>query len=110
MNIWEDGTRGNNNAPKYLIDILIVLHCKSYMTRNYTTFLVIAGSIARKFKDLCTEILEYRSKVNRSYVAHLGGILALAEIAADTAYSELKTGLSPLRVRFLLVAASFSFS
>ena len=92
MNIWEDTTRGNSYAPKQLIELFIILHCKSDMARNYATFLVIAGSIARKLKDLCTEVFEYSSEVNGSSGPHAGGIFALTEITADTTDRELKTG------------------
>ena len=110
VNVGKDTSRSDGNSTKQLVQFLIVLHCKSDVSRHNTSLLVVTGGVSGKLQDLSAEVLEDGGEVDGGAGAHAGGVLSLAEVTSDTADGELKSGLGRRGGALLLAAASFSFS
>ena len=66
--------------------------CKKPETIHVTLFLVITCSIARKLKNLSSQVFENRGEVDGSTSADTLSIVAALEHTVDTTDGELKTG------------------
>ena len=110
VDVGEDTTGGDGDVAQQLVQLLVVLDGESEVTRHDARLLVVAGGVAGELEDLSAEVLEDRSKVDGGAGAHAGGILALAEVAADTADGELQAGLGAAAGGLLGAAATLSFS
>ena len=110
MDVGEDTSRRDGDTAEQLVQLLVVLDGKGDVTRHDASLLVVAGGVAGKLQDLSAEVLEDGGEVDGSSGAHAGGVLSLAEVTADTADGELKSGLGRRGGALLLAAASFSFS
>ena len=110
MDVGKNTSRRNGDATEQLVQLLVVLHGKGDVTGHDASLLVVAGGIAGKLQDLGIEVLEDGREVDGGAGAHAGGVLSLAEEAADTTDGELKSSLGRRARRLLLAAASFSFS
>ena len=110
VDVGEDTSRRDGDAAEQLVQLLVVLDGEGDVTGHDASLLVIAGGVTGKLQNLGTEVLEDGGKVDGGAGAHAGGVLSLAEVTADTAYGELKSGLGRRGGALLLAAASFSFS
>ncbi|KAL7526212.1 hypothetical protein ACHAWF_001681 [Thalassiosira exigua] len=110
MDVGEDTARGDGHAAEQLVELLVVLDGQGDVAGHDAGLLVVAGGVAGELEDLGAEVLEDRGEVDGGAGAHAGGVLALAEVAADTGDGELKSGLGRGAGALLLAAASLSFS
>jgi hypothetical protein len=110
VDVWEDTSRRDGDTAEQLVQLLVVLDGKGDVTGHDASLLVIAGGVTGKLQNLSTEVLENGGEVDRGAGAHAGGVLSLAEVTADTADRELKSGLGRGGGALLLAATSFSFS
>ena len=105
-------TLGDDNTTKELVQLLIVADGELQVARNDTKiidasmitcakeagpmyaplFLVITCSIARKLKNLSSQVFEDRGKVDGSTSPDTLSIVAALEHTVDTTDGELKTG------------------
>jgi len=93
MNIGKDASRSDGNSTKQLVQFLIVLHCKSDVSRHNTSLLVVTGSISSKLQNLSAEVLEDSGKVDGCSSSHASCVFALTKVAADTTDGELQSSL-----------------
>jgi hypothetical protein len=110
VDVGEHTSRRDGDAAEQLVQLLVVLDGKGDMTGHDASLLVVAGGITSKLQDLGAEILENGGEVDRGIGIHAGGVLSLAEVAADTAHGELKSCLGRGGSALLLTASSFTFS
>ena len=110
MDVGKHTARRDGDAAEQLVQLLVVLDGKGDVTGHDASLLVVTGGISGKLQDLSAEVLEDGGEVDGGAGAHAGGVLSLAEEAADTTDGELKPGLGRRASRLLLAAASFSFS
>jgi len=110
MDVGKNTSRRDGDAAEQLVQLLVVLNGKGDVAGHDASLLVVTGGVASKLQDLSAEILEDGGEVDGGAGAHAGGVLSLAEEAADTTDGELKPGLGRRAGRLLLAAASFSFS
>ena len=110
MNVGQDTSRSNRDSSQELVELLVVLHGKSNVTRCDTGLLVVTGGVASELENLGTEILENGGEVHRGTGTHAGGVLALTKVTPDTTDGKLKSSLGRGRSALFFSAASFSFS
>jgi len=110
MDVGKNTSRRDGDAAEQLVQLLVVLDGKGDVAGHDASLLVVTGGVASKLQDLSAEVLEDGGEVDGGAGAHAGGVLSLAEEAADTTDGELKPGLGRRAGRLLLAAASFSFS
>ena len=110
MDVGKDTTRSDGDISEQLVQLLVILDGECEVTRHNTGLLVVASSVASKLQYLGAEVLKDGSEVDRGAGTHAGGVLPLAEVAANTANGELKSRLGGRGGTLLLAAASFSFS
>ena len=110
MDVGKDTTRSDGDISKQLVQLLVILDGEGEVTGHNASLLVVASGIASELQDLSAEVLKDGSEVDRGAGTHASGVLPLAEVAANTAKGELKSGLGRKTGTLLLAAASFSFS
>ena len=110
MDVGEDSASSDGNAAEELVELLVVLDGKGDVAGDDAGLLVVAGGVAGELEDLGAQVLEDGGEVDGGAGAHAGGILALAEVAADTADGELEAGLGAAAGGLLGAAATLSFS
>ena len=110
VDVGKDTSRSDGDTSEQLVQLLIVLDGEGDVTGHDTSLLVVTGGIAGKLEDLGAEVLEDGGEVDGGTGTHAGGVLALAEVTADTTDGELKSGLGRRGGALLFAAASFSFS
>ena len=110
MDVGEDAARSDGDIAEQLVQLLVILDGEGEVPGHDARLLVVAGGVAGELQDLRAEVLEDRGEVDGGAGAHAGGVLALAEVAADTADGELQPSLGGRGGALLLAAASFSFS
>ena len=110
VDVGKHTARRDGDAAEQLVQLLVVLDGKGDVTGHDASLLVVTGGISGELQDLSAEVLEDGGEVDGGAGAHAGGVLSLAEEAADTTDGELKPGLGRRASRLLLAAASFSFS
>ena len=93
MNIRQDTSRSNGDTSKKLVELFIILDSQGNVTGDDTTLLVIASSIARKFKNLGRQLLQHCGKVHWSTSTHARSVLSLTQVTADATDGELQAGL-----------------
>ena len=91
MNVGQDTTLRDCNVSQKLVQLLIVTDGQLEMTRNDTGLLVVTGSIASKFEDFSSEVLEHGCKVDWGTSTDTLGIVALSQETVDTADGERET-------------------
>ena len=110
VDVGEDSASSDGNAAEELVELLVVLDGKGDVAGGDAGLLVVAGGVAGELEDLGAQVLEDGGEVDGGAGAHAGGILALAEVAADTADGELQAGLGAAAGGLLGAAATLSFS
>ena len=110
VDVGEDTTGGDGDAAEELVELLVVLDGEGDVAGDDAALLVVAGGVAGELEDLGAEVLEDGGEVDGGAGTHAGGVLALAEVTADTADGELQTGLGGRAGGLLGAAASLSFS
>ena len=96
VDVGENTTLGNGYGTEKLVELLVVADSKLNVTGDDAALLVIAGSVTGKLEDLGGEVLKDGGKVDGGTGTDAGGVLALLQVATDTAHRELKTGLGCL--------------
>ena len=96
VDVGKHTTLGNGDRAEQLVELLIVAHSQLDVAGDDTGLLVVAGSVTGKLKDLSSEVLKDGGKVHGGTGTDAGSVLALLQVAADTAHRELKTGLGRL--------------
>ena len=96
--------------PRSLLSSSSLLDGERDVAGDDAGLLVVAGGVAGELEDLGAEVLEDGGEVDGGAGAHAGGVLALAEVAADTADGELEAGLGAAAGGLLGAAATLSFS
>ena len=110
MDVGKDTARGDGDISEQLVQLLVVLDGEGEVARDNASLLVIARGVASELQDLGAEVLQDGGEVDGGTGAHAGGVLSLAEVAADTTDRELKSSLGRRGGALLSAAASFSFS
>jgi len=110
MDVGKNTSRRNGDATEQLVQLLVVLHGKGDVTGHDASLLVVAGGIAGKLQDFSAEVLEDGREVDGGAGAHAGGVLSLAEEAADTTDGELKSSLLGFGGGFLVTLSTAGFS
>ena len=110
VDVGEDTTGSDGDSAEQLVQLLIVLDGEGDVTGHDASLLVVAGGVASQLEDLGAEVLEDGREVDGRAGTHAGGVLALTEVAADTADGELQSSLGRRASGLLFAAASFSFS
>ena len=93
MDIGKDTSRSNSDVAEQLVEFLVVLHSQSNVTGNDAALLVVASGVSSEFQDFGTKVFENACQIDGSTGTHAGGVLALAQISADTTDGELEAGL-----------------
>jgi len=106
VDVGEDTTRGNGHRPQQLVELLIIADSQLDVAGDDAGLLVVTGSIASQLQDLSGEVLQDSCQVHGGTTAHTSSKAALAEVARDTAYGELKSGLGGTRSGLGLVATT----
>ena len=91
MNVWQDTTLRDCNMSQKLVQLLIVTDGQLEMTRDDTGLLVVTGSIASKFEDFSSEVLEHSCKVDWGTSTDTLGVVALSQETVDTTDGECET-------------------
>ena len=110
MDVGEDTAGGVGDVAQQLVQLLVVLDGEGEVARHDAGLLVVAGGVAGELEDLGAEVLKDGGEVDGGAGAHAGGVLALAEIAADAAHGELQPGLGGRAGALLGAATSLSLS
>ena len=110
VDVGEHTSGRDGDSAEELVELLVVLDGEGDVAGHDAGLLVVAGGVAGELEDLGAEVLEDGGEVDGRAGSHAGGVLALAEVAADTADGELKPGLGRRGGALLLAAASLSFS
>jgi len=110
VDVGKDTSRSDGDASQQLVELLVILDSEGDVAGHDAGLLVVAGGVAGELEDLGAEVLEDGREVDGGAGAHAGGVLALAEVTADTADGELKSSLGGRGGALLLAAASLSFS
>jgi len=91
VNVGEDTTLGDCNVAEELVQLFIVADGELEVTRDNTSLLVVSSSIASKFEDFGSKILENGSEIDRSTSTDTLGVVALSQETVDTADGECET-------------------
>ena len=110
MDVGEDTTGGNGGTTHKLVELIVVSDGHLDVSGDDSGSLEILSGVSGELEDLSGEVLKDGGEVDGGAGAHAGGILALAEVAADTADGELQAGLGAAAGGLLGAAATLSFS
>jgi len=110
VDIGKHATLRDRHIPQELVQLLVVLDGQRDVTRHDARLLVVACGVPGELQNLGAEVLEYGGEIDRGACAHAGGVLAVAEVATDTAHRKLESGLGGGGGGLLLAASSLSFS
>lgn len=99
VDVGENTTLGDGDVAKKLVQLLIVADGKLKMTRDDTSLLVVASSVARKLENFGSEVLEDGSEVDGSAGTDTLGVVALAEETVNTTDGESETSLGRAAVQ-----------
>ena len=93
MDIRKNSSSSNGDISKKLVQLFIILHCKSNVPGNDTALFVITSSVSSKLEDLSTKVLKNSSEVNGCSSSDTASVLSLTEVPSDTTDRELKSCL-----------------
>lgn len=93
VNVGKNTTRGDGDATKELVELLIVADCKLNVTRNDTRLLVVTGSIAGQFENFGCQVLHHSGHVDRGTCTNSISVATLAEETVNATNRELEAGL-----------------
>jgi hypothetical protein len=113
VDVGEDTTLGDGHAAEELVELFVVADSELKVTGGDAGLLVVTGGVASELEDLSGEVFHHSGEVDGGTAADAGGVLALAQVASDTADGELKssTAAAGLRLaRLSLATSSFSFA
>ena len=110
MNVGQNTTGRDGHVAQQLVELFVVLDGEGEVAGHDPRLLVIPGGVSGQLQDLGAEVLEDGGEVDGGAGAHAGGVLALAEIAADAAHGELQPGLGGRAGALLGAATSLSLS
>ena len=111
VNVGENTSLGDGHFAEKLVELLVVSDCQLDVAGDDAGLLVVASSVACKFEDLSSEVLEDGRKVHGGTSANTSGELSLLQEAANAAHRELKTSLDGLGGGLLsILGTSASFS
>ena len=93
LNVGKHSTSGDCDMLQQSVELLIILHCQTKMTRDDPGLLVVPGGVPSKLQDLRGEVLHDGGKVDGA--AHSAGmaIISLLDVAANASRRENDSGL-----------------
>jgi len=97
VDVGQNTTRGNGDSAQQLGQLLIIADGKLDVAGDDAVLLVVTGSVSSQLKDLSCNVLEDSSQVDRGASSNAVSVLALLQVAGDTAHRELKAGLGRAR-------------
>ena len=77
MNVGQDTTLRDGDVTQKLVQLLIVPDGELKMTGNDTSLLVVASSVASKFENFGSQVLEHGREVNRRTSTDTLGVVTL---------------------------------
>ena len=117
MDVGEHAAGRDGDRAEELVELFVVADRELEVAGDDAGLLVVASRVTGEFEDLGAEIFEDRGEVDGSAGTHAGAVLALLEVAADTADGELETSLGGLGgglagggAGLALAASSFTFA
>lgn len=94
MDVGEDTTGSNSGAAQQSCELLIVADSELDVAGHNSALLVVTCGVASEFEDLSGEVFENGGEVHGGTSTNALSVSALLEEAGDSAYWELKSGLS----------------
>ena len=100
MDVGKNTALGDGHRAQELVQLLVVADGKLDVSGDNAVLLVVLGGIACQLKDLGSQVLKNRGKVDGGSASNALGVSALPQEAANTADWELKTSLGASGHRF----------
>lgn len=91
LDVGQHATLGDGHSTQQLVQLLIIAHGQLKVTRDNTSLLVVASSVASQLQNLSGQILEHRGQIDRSSSSDPLGVVSLPEEPVDTAHWELQS-------------------
>ena len=92
VDVGQNSSLGDGDPPQKLVQLLVVPDGQLKVTRDDSGLLVVPGSVPSQLEDLCSEVLDDSSKVDRGSTSNPGGVVSLPEVAVDPSNRELQAG------------------
>jgi hypothetical protein len=106
VDVWKNTTLGNGDTTEKLVQLLIIADSQQDVARDNAGLLVVAGSVASKFKNFSSEVFKDGSKIDWSTSTNARSVLAFLQEATDSSDWELKTSLGRLGLGLLALGLS----
>jgi len=107
VDVRENTTSGNRHRAQQLGQLLVVANGQLNVARHDARLLVVAARVTGQFKHFSAQVFEHGGQVHRRAGTDAGGVLALLQVARDTAHRELEARLGG-SARGLLASLSFT--
>ena len=93
LDVGKHSTSGDCDVLQQSVELLVVLHSQTDVTRDDPGLLVVPGGVPSKLQDLRSEVLHDGGKVDGA--AHSAGmaVVSLLDVAANTIRRENDSGL-----------------
>jgi len=101
VDVGQNTALGNGDVSQQLVQLLIVADGELEMAGDNTGLLVIASSVAGKFENFSSEVLENGGKVDGGAGTDTLSIVALAKKTVNTADRKCQTSLGGTRLGVL---------
>ena len=96
MDVGQDTSLGDGHSGKKLVELLIVADSELEMAGVDAGLLVVSGCVSSELKDLSSKVLEDGSEVDGGSLTNSVGVVAVLEVALETAHGELESGAGRL--------------
>ena len=106
VDVGDDTSVSNGDIGKELVELLVVADGEHDVTGHNADLLVVARGVTGELEDLSGQVLEDGSEVDGSTDTDAAGILALAELAVETANGEGEASASRARALTSLLGGS----
>ena len=110
LNVWQDTSLSNGHSGEKLVQLLVVTDGQLKMTGNDSALLVVTGSVSCQLKNLGGQVLHHSGKVHWGTSSHPLCVIALSQVAVDTAHGELETSSAAASLGLALCFSSFASS
>ena len=91
VDVGQHTARGNCDRAKQLGELFVVADGQLDVTGDDAVLLVVAGCVPGKLQDLCGNVLEDGSQVDRGAGSNAVSVLALLQVAGHSADGELQS-------------------
>ena len=106
MDVGQDASIGNGDCPQELAELLIIADGELDVTGYDTVLLVVTSCVASQLQHLCRNVLEDSCQVDWGTSTDPLGVLALLQVAGNTAHWELQASLGAARDGLLATATA----